>query len=201
MGNPSTSLNLLGGVPRHTLATYVINASKVSEVIHIVSTEHGPAYLVPSGHGDLALINEYGDFKDKLDSLIKYLIDRVGGVDNVIVDFPSFEPNLDHVFTEALSMCDIVYPVGIQDLGSVIALRNLLHFVKRLSINVGRPVINMFRESLGRQWIAAVGKLASSEPVVVHYDPWVIRWVHDGNGKYGIGVKEALMYLIKEVLS
>lgn len=200
MGNPSTSLNLLSGVPRHTLATYVINASKVSEVIHIVSTEHGPVYLVPSGHGDLALVNEYGDFRDKLDSLIKYLIDRVK-VDNVVIDFPSFEPNLDHVFTEALSMCDTVYPVGIQDLGSVIALRNLLHFVRRLSINVGRPVINMFRESLGKQWVAAVGKLVGLEPDVVHYDPWVIRWVHDGVGQYGVGVREALTYVIKEILS
>lgn len=94
MGNPSTSLNLLGNIPRHTLATYVINASKINEVIHVVPTEHGPVYLVPSGYGDLTLINEYGgDFKERLGSLIKYLIDRVGGVDHVVIDFPSFEPS------------------------------------------------------------------------------------------------------------
>ncbi|WP_243665450.1 hypothetical protein [Vulcanisaeta sp. JCM 16159] len=155
---------------------------------------------MPSGYGDLALISEYGNFKERLDSLIKYLIDRVG-VDHVVIDFPSFEPSLDNVLNEALSECDIVYPVGIQDLGSVVALRNLVHFVKRLSINVGRPVINMFRESLGKQWVAAVGKLVGLEPSVVHYDPWVIRWVHDGVSQYGAGVKEALSYVIREILS
>ncbi|ADY02286.1 hypothetical protein VMUT_2089 [Vulcanisaeta moutnovskia 768-28] len=200
MGNPSTSLNLLGNIPRHTLATYVINVSKVNEVIHVIPTEHGPVYLIPSGYGDLALINEYGDFKERLGSLIKYLIDRVG-IDHVVIDFPSFEPSLDSVLNEALDECDIVYPVGIQDLGSVVALRNLLHFVRRFSINVGRPVINMFRESLGRQWVAVVGKLSGLEPSIIHYDPWVIRWVHDGAGQYGVGVKEALSYVIREILS
>ncbi len=200
MGNPSTSLSLLGTMPGHTLATYVINASKISEVVHVVPTEHGPVYLIPSGHGDLALINEYGDFREKLGLLIKYLVDRVG-VDHVIIDFPSFEPNLDNVFSGALGECDVVYPVGIQDLGSVVALRNLVHFVRRLSISIGRPVINMFRESLGRQWVAVVGKLSGLEPSIIHYDPWVIRWVHDGAGQYGVGVREALTYVIREVLS
>ena len=199
MGNPSTSLNLLGGLPSHTLATYVIGASRISEVIHVVPTGHGPIYLVPSGRGDLALINEDGGFGEKFNSLINYLIDRVG-VDHVLIDFPSFEPSLDELFSNALEKCDVMYPVGIQDLGSLMALRNLLIFARKSSINVGRPVINMFRESLGRQWVSVVGKLAGSEPSVVHYDPWLIRWVHDGVGQYGIGVREALTYVIRDVL-
>ena len=200
MGNPSTSLNLLGNLPSRTLASYVIGASKINEIIHVIPTEHGPAYLVPSGRGDLALVSEYGRFKEGLNSLIDYLIDRVG-VDHVIIDFPSFEPSLDDLFSSALSNCDVIYPVGIQDLGSLMALRNLLMFAKKSSIDVGRSVINMFRESLGRQWVSAVGKLVGSEPSVIHYDPWVIRWVHDGVGQYSIGVREALTYVIRDILS
>ena len=200
MGNPSTSLNLLGGLPSHTLATYVIGASRINEVVHVIPAGHGPIYLVPSGRGDLALVNEYGGFTERLNSIINYLIDRIG-VDHVLIDFPSFEPSLgEAIFGEALSNCDVIYPVGIQDLGSLMALRNLLIFARKSSVDVGRPVINMFRESLGRQWVSVVGKLAGSEPSVVHYDPWLIRWVHDGVGQYGIGVREALTYVIRDVL-
>ncbi len=200
MGNPSTSLNLLGNLPSHTLATYVIGASKINEVINVISTWHGPIYLVPSGRGDLSLVSEHGEFKERFNSLINYLIDRVE-VDHVLIDFPSFEPSINELFSEALSNCDVIYPVGIQDLGSVMALRNLLNFARKSSIDIGRPMINMFRESLGKQWITTVGKLASSEPVVIHYDPWVIRWIHDGNGQYGIGIKEALTYVVRDILS
>ncbi len=199
MGNPSTSLHLLGVLPTHTLATHVIGASKLNEVIHIVSTEYGPVYLVPSGRGDLSLVNAYGDVSDRVGAVINYLVDRVG-VDYVIIDFPSFEPNLDDLFANVLMRCDIVYPVGIQDPGSLAALKNLHDFVRKGSVSIGRPVINMFRESLGRQWVGVVSKLFGAEPSVIHYDPWLIRWVQDGGGYYGIGIREALTYIIKYVL-
>ncbi|KUO92649.1 MAG: hypothetical protein AT717_02170 [Vulcanisaeta sp. CIS_19] len=199
LGNPTTSLILLGEVPRHTLATYVINASRLGEVVHVVPTEHGPIYLVPSGRGDLALVSSYGGLVEGFGEIINYLIDRVG-VDYVLVDFPAFEPEVDEVFGSALRICDTVYPIGTQDPGSLIAVKNLAQFARRNSLELGRPLLNMFRESLGRQWVSALGKLVGVEPSVVHYDPWLIRWVNDGGGHYGIGVKEALTYILKDIL-
>lgn len=199
LGNPSTSLVLLGEVPRHTLATYVIGASRLSEAVHVVATEHGPIYLVPSGRGDLALINTYGGLAEGLSEVVDYLVNRVG-VDYVLIDFPAFEPEVDELFSNALRVCDVIYPICTQDPGSLIAMRNLVTFVRRSSLRLGKPLINMFREALGRRWVDAFGKLIGTEPSIVHYDPWVIRWVHDGAGYYGVGVKEALTYILKHVL-
>nr|KJR72319.1 MAG: hypothetical protein TU36_02800 [Vulcanisaeta sp. AZ3] len=199
MGNPSTSVALLGGVARHTVATYVVGASRINEVINVVPTRRGPVYLAPSGRGDLSLVRVHGDLRGGVKEIIDFMLSRLS-VDYVVIDFPAFEPSIDEVFSDVLSICDVVYPVGIQDPGSLMAMRNLVFYARRVGVDVGVPVINLFREALGGRWVGVVGKLVGREPSVIHYDPWLIRFAFGDDVNYGIGVKDALEYIVRRIL-
>ncbi|WP_069806380.1 tyrosine-protein kinase family protein [Vulcanisaeta thermophila] len=199
LGNPSTTVALLGQAPRHNLATYLMGISSVTDVVLEVPTSRGPIYLVPSGRGSSELVANVRYALDRFEALISTLEGRLH-LDLVIMDFPAFNPYVDGLSPSLLKYCDVVHPVLVQDYGSLIAAYELVRFCGEGRVKTGVSVLNMVREVMGNGWVKSVGKLLGREPFVIHYDPWITRLILNGEFRDTQGVRELLGFVLRYLL-